>query len=156
MSLLKHCSSPPPPVHRFSRNGKFLAKTWVFCLSCPQPITPYYSKLISTITICKGILFPYKDHNHRTGKGKGHRTERTRVTIDTGTTHEEKKNDTEEGAEGRQNQKTPERIDWKKTQRKKNRQRVKAWGIRPSRPKLFWANTFMSNPFYLIFFYFNI
>ena len=90
----------------------------------PQlPTIPYYSKLISTITTCKGILFPCKDHNHRTGKGEGHRTESTRETIDTGTTQEEKKNDTEGGAEGRQNKKTQERIDWKKTQRKKNRQR---------------------------------
>jgi len=78
----------------------------------PQlPTIPYYSKLISTITTCKGILFPYKDHNHRTGKGEGHRTERTLETIDTGTTQEEKKNDTDGGAEGRQNKKTQERID---------------------------------------------
>jgi len=75
----------------------------------PQlPTIPYYSKLISTITTCKGILLPYKDHNHRTGKGEGHRTERTRETIDTGTTQEEKKNDTDGGAEGRQNKKTRE------------------------------------------------
>jgi hypothetical protein len=38
--------------------------------------------LISTITTCKGILFPYKDHNQRTQK-RGKRQGRGENTIGT-------------------------------------------------------------------------
>jgi len=69
VSLLKQCSSPPPSVHRFRRNGKIAAKTWVFYLSCPlSPIIPNSSPRSPH---ARAFSSPIKTTTTEQGKGRG-------------------------------------------------------------------------------------